>query len=354
MKKLSWAKFWTAVRRLLKGAVVGVALLSIMGSGSLSPTFAQSRPFSLAISAFPAGAPSLPFLVGMARPELFARHGLELREKDIVPSLGGGEVMRNLALGKLDFGVGSTVAAVSAFQAGVPIQVIGSYGGGSIMWIVPVSSPIRSLKDAKGKKIAITSPTGTTRAAAALALQAIGLVGQAELIVAGSASASWAAVKRGAIDIAWANNLSATPLILSGEARSIGTISDYEPNFPDDFIIAGIPLIQKSPEVVRNFLKAYREIIDFIGKNPDVAVKVYAKAAKVDEAVARHAMSFINMKNFFDMDIKVDYLRTTQDAMRHTELLKSQFGEWKELINQEFLPGGVPRHTIPEKIPFGK
>jgi ABC-type nitrate/sulfonate/bicarbonate transport system substrate-binding protein len=210
------------------------------------------------------------------------------------------------------------------------------------------------LKDAKGKKIGITSPTGTTRAAAALALQAIGLAGQAELIVSGSASASWAAIKRGAIDIAWANNLSAAPLILSGEARSVGTISDYEPSFPDDFIIAGIPLIQKSPEVVKNFLKAYEDVVDFIQKNPDVAVQAYAKAAKVEEAVARHAISLINMKNFFDLDIKPDYLRTTQEAMRQMGLLKREFSEWKQLINQDFLPDGVARHSIPDKIPFAK
>src|SRR5690606_3158080 len=81
----------------------------------------------------------------------FEEHGIDLA--GIMTSEGGGTTVRNVLSGRLPFGEVSTVAAVTAYNAGAPLVIV---GGGSrsvaeILWVTRPGDPIRSIEDFKGR-----------------------------------------------------------------------------------------------------------------------------------------------------------------------------------------------------------
>lgn len=308
--------------------------------------------FSMAISAFPAGGPSLPYIMGIQHPELLEEYGLSLAEEDIIPALSGGDVMRNLALGDLDFGVGAAVASVESWQAGVPIQVIASYGAGTIGWIVPSDSPLQSLEDMRGKRLSMTSPLSTTNAAAVLALQEIGLIDEVELVPTGGVSESWAAVQRGVVDAAWTNSFAQVPFIQSGDAKSIGLVTDYAPNYVDDFIITSVSAATGRADTVQAFIDAYQGLAAAIREDPERAAQAYADFT--DTSVEEAAIAIDSLpEQYYEVAVQPDYLQATQDAMQLMGLLEEPIEGWPSLVSQDFLPEDA-RTDIPETLPLSQ
>lgn len=344
---------------VLSGALVAGGLLSSCQETSTRQGQDEGdlQSISLAASSYPAGGTSLPIVMALQDPEILERHGLSLEESNVIPAVGGGEVMRNLALGDLDFGHGSPIATIRAFNAGVPIQVIGSIGSGTVSWIVPADSPIKSLEEVRGGKLSISSPLGTTNAAAIIALDAIGIAEDVELVATGDERESWVAVQRGIVDVVSTNLFSQTPLIDSGEARSIGSIVDYEPDFVDDWLISSVATVDERPNIVRSWLDAYSEIGSSIVEDPEHAAQLYASFT---DSPANDAQTGIESlpEGHYDIGVKVEYISAAQRAMFLMDLISSEIvdpdGEtsvWQSLINQDFLPEGE-RVDIPGTIPL--
>src|SRR5215471_12292546 len=93
---------------------------------------------------------------------IFKKHGLAL---EIVYTQGGGETQQAVISGSVDIGVAAGVMGVlGAYSKGAPVRVIGSEmtGAAEMFFYVPVSSPIRSLKDIGTGTIAYSTNGSST------------------------------------------------------------------------------------------------------------------------------------------------------------------------------------------------
>src|SRR5262245_62365299 len=100
---------------------------------------------------------------------IFKKHGLVL---ETLYTQGSGETIQIVLSGSVDIGIGpGTHAVFGAFSKGAPIRMIGASftGARDQIYYVRGESPIRTIKDADGKSIGI-STSGSSSNMLALAL----------------------------------------------------------------------------------------------------------------------------------------------------------------------------------------
>ena len=207
---------------------------------------------------------------------IFARHGVRT---ETLYTAGGGETMQALISGSIDVAAATGTASVLAtFAKGAPVRPIASSitGAQNPFWYVPAESPIRSLRDAGDKTIAF-SATGSSSHLATLAL-----VRQSgadiRAIAAGTSEATFTQVMSGQIDIGWA----AAPFgVAQIEQKRIRIVAKYDdiPEYRDmtaRMHVANLDFILKRPDVMRRFLAAYAETLDWMFAG-DEAIQTFAK-----------------------------------------------------------------------------
>src|ERR1044071_2780042 len=96
------------------------------------------------------------------RAGIFKKHGLVL---EMVYTQGAGETQQAVISGSVDLGIAAGVMGVlSAYSKGAPVRVISAEttGAGDLYWYVKADSPIKSLKDTNGKKLAYSTNGSST------------------------------------------------------------------------------------------------------------------------------------------------------------------------------------------------
>src|SRR4029450_7957132 len=145
----------------------------------------------------------MPFGVAMAK-GYFKEEGINVT--GLITSAGGGTSLRNmLAGGGVPYGEVNPGVVVSAILAGADLKIISDnvLTVAEFVWAVKPESPIKSVKDFKGKKIGYTNPRSTSQALALMLLQAGGYKeSDAELVKTGGFGEGIAALDSGLIGVA--------------------------------------------------------------------------------------------------------------------------------------------------------
>jgi NitT/TauT family transport system substrate-binding protein len=223
---------------------------------------------------------------------IFEKHGLAL---DVLYTQGSGETIQSVLSGSLDIGIGpGTHAVFGAFAKGAPIRMIGASftGARDQLYYVRGDSPIRSMKDADGKTIGI-STTGSSSHMLALALAkhfGITLVPQAT----GNYSATLTQVMTKQVDIGFAQAPFALDAVEDGRIRLLARGADM-PEVQNQSIrawIAHAATLERRKDALARYVTAYRETLDWLYSSPD-AIKAYAAWSGLAERLARQAPDFI-------------------------------------------------------------
>ena len=141
-----------------------------------------------------------PYAVAMAK-GFFKKRGLDIT--GILTSAGGGTSVRNTLAGDLPFGEVALPAALLAINSGQPLKMIagGVESVADILWITQPDSPISSIKDLVGKKVAYTSPGSVTNMLILMCLKAANIDPKdVKLLAAGDIGANLSAVINRAVD----------------------------------------------------------------------------------------------------------------------------------------------------------
>ena len=130
-----------------------VALLALLALGPITTARAETRTVKVALAS-KVILDNLPIFVGMHM-GFFNEVGQKI-EPSYFP--GGGAVVRAVSTRSVD--IGGTVAASATLIAaaqGEPLRIVSSGTAPlvGIVWVVPSDSPLQSIKDLKGKTIAI-------------------------------------------------------------------------------------------------------------------------------------------------------------------------------------------------------
>jgi sulfonate transport system substrate-binding protein len=231
--------------------------------------FATYSPASLVIRKF-----------GWAEQE-FAKVGTEVRW---VQSAGSNRALEFLAANSVDFGSTAGLAAVLSKANGNPIRTVYVYSQPE--WtalVVPKHSPVKTLADLKGKRIAASK--GTDPFLFALrALHESGLTKKDVELVHLQHADGRAALEQGRVD-AWAG---LDPHMAASELDAGTRLLYRNVNFNTyGFLNTTEKFATDQPEAVSRVIRLYERAREWIRANPDEAARILAEDAKISLSVAK-------------------------------------------------------------------
>jgi NitT/TauT family transport system substrate-binding protein len=220
------------------------------------------------------------------RAGIFKKHGLTL---DLVYTQGAGETQQAVISGSVDIGIAAGVMGVlGAFSKGAPVRVIAAEttGAGDLYWYVRADSPIKTLKDTDGKTLAYSTNGSSTHGVVTAFIKQYEL--KAKPTAMGGPAANLTAVMSGQVDVGWAAPPFGLDQLDKGEIRRIATGNDAAV-FKGQTVrlnIANASYLAAHKDVVARYMKAYREIVEFMYRDP-AALKIYADWLGITEAKAK-------------------------------------------------------------------
>jgi NitT/TauT family transport system substrate-binding protein len=195
-------------------------------------------------------------------------------------------LVTGLASGDIHVGTGGGSAALAAVSSGQDIKVVGSFSTRNSYDFVARPN-IKRPEDLRGKKVGVTSIGGGSWMGAMLWLEQLGLDPQRDQITMlsiGDQTVQAQAVENGTVD--------ATPLdgVFSRRLKQkgltiLGEYSDLKKPMINQSAMVSSTLMQKSPDVAENFLRAMIESIafSFAPKNKPVVIKTIIRRLKTDQ-----------------------------------------------------------------------
>jgi NitT/TauT family transport system substrate-binding protein len=295
----------------------------------------------IVVSNFAVAANGMPYAVAVEK-GFFKAEGADV--SGILSSAGGGTTIRNLLGGKLSYGEVDLAGTVAAIQQGADLKIISDnvLTVAEFVWAVKPDSPVRSIKDFKGRKIGYTNPRSTSQALDVLLLETAGLKPEdAELVKAGGFGAQVVALNLGALDIGtladpvWSKN--------KADFRVVVRAVDALPPLCNVVGVATGTAIAEKGDFLRAVIRGRRKAVEFMQANPAESARIIAKAYNIDEAVALSAVTNLVSSSTggvpywgagkFDID-------GMNRMIRAQKLVGAFTGDvdWSKIIDARFLP----------------
>jgi NitT/TauT family transport system substrate-binding protein len=295
-----------------------------------------ARADEIVVSNYGVSANGMPYAVALEK-GFFKEEGANVT--GILSSAGGGTTLRNMLAGNAPYAEINPNAAIAAMQQGADIKFISDtvLTVAEFVWAVKPDSPIKSIKDLKGKKMGYTNPRSTSQALATLVLQSGGLKTEdVELVKTGGFGEGVAALDIGLIDIApipeplWSKFQSKYRAV--AKAYVLGVASGSQSAAKGDFIKAVI--------------RARRKAVAFMLQNPDEAGDIIAKVYNLEPEVARASIK--NLVN--SRTAGTEYWGTGQfhlEGLKRAVEVQKMVGaitgdvDLEKMIDTQFLPDDI-------------
>lgn len=261
-----------------------VCAVVVLGAGAM----AQASAENIAVSNYGIAANAMPYAVALEK-KLYQAEGADVT--GVISSQGGGTSIRNMLAGGVAFAEANPGVTAVAIQQGADLKIISDnvLTVAEFVWAVKPDSPIKSIKDFKGKKIGYTNPRSTSQALAILLLQAAGLKPEdAELVKTGGFGEGVASLDLGAIDVApmaepvWSK--------YKNKYRAVAVAADILPPLDNVVGVTTLAAMEKRGDFIRAVIRARRKAVEFMHANPDEAGDIIAKIYNLEPVVARSAV----------------------------------------------------------------
>ena len=274
----------------------------------------------------------------------FKKHGVDLT--GVLKSEGGGTTMRNLLAGDLPYGEVGPPAVLAAVREGVDVIIVdaNSVQLADNLWVTLPNSPIRTIKDLAGKKVAVTSAKSVSKALLEISLEAAGVpLDSVQIVAAGAIPAGLAALEAGGVSAAFINE----PLWSARQDRyrPVFRPAQYIKHFTQNVGVTTKHYAKRHPEIIRGIVAARREAVDYIYANPKEAAKLIVNEfgdGMSLEVMTRAIEHAVELKFWSRGEIDLVGLDEVAKVMIRQGDLKAM-PDWKQMIDQSFLPADLPR-----------
>jgi NitT/TauT family transport system substrate-binding protein len=226
---------------------------------------------------------------------IFKKYGLDV---EIVYIPGGSTVVQAMVAGDVQFGRGSASEVVSAHLAGFPLKIISSLINKFVYSFVTPPS-IAKPQDLKGKTVAVSRFGSGSDFITRLALKSWGLdpVKDVTILQVGNSPDRLAAIASGKV-YGSILSLSQTPRAKKLGLRVLADLSQIDAEYPQGVLYVSAALIEKRPDLIREFLKAYVEGIRQFKTNLPAAYNVIEKNTGLKDKGEIEEYHAILTKNF--------------------------------------------------------
>ena len=254
---------------------------------------------------------------------------------------GAAKLQQALTAGQVDIGLGS--GTDMAFVAkGVPEKAVAAMAGPPLAYGVFAGKDtgIDTVKDLKGKRVAVASRNSlvfwlTRHLSDKLGW---GLDGINIVYISGGNAANIAALRTKQVDAMTTGIDVGYTYEKQGYGKVIANHGEYITTYLTHAIFASNDMIEKRPEVIRRFLKAWFDTITWMHENKAEAVKLDMKADGItDPDIASHTYDTVMPMFSRDGHFDPEALKVAGQAMVELELLPAA-PDMKALYTEEFLP----------------
>ena len=271
------------IKELRRGLVARLGCLVILGGFAFAtPTQAQTK-----VRVGKAIAQNYAFLgadVGIAA-GIYKKHGLDVE----ISNFGGSaKLQQGLAANAIDIGLGS--GPEMAFLAkGAPTIAVAAMADPprTIMLVVRKDGPVNTEADLKGRKISVSTAGSLTNwLGHELSKQEGWGPDGIAITPLGNMASQTAALKTKQIDGMIVESSTAYKLEEEGVARVLVKFGDRFKDFHVHVIFARKEMVEKQPDVVRAFLAAWFETIDYMQANKAKTVEIAQRVTGTSKSVA--------------------------------------------------------------------
>jgi ABC-type nitrate/sulfonate/bicarbonate transport system substrate-binding protein len=267
--------------------------------------------FKLRYACLGVGDGSIPLLQGIKK-GFFRENGIDV---EIRRFRGGPEAIVGAAAGEADLGSIGTPILIGAAK-GVPIRIIGSPVGNGNTFILVARPEFRTIESLKGRKIGGGNPGGGSRQAFIAMTREKGLgLQDFKVLDTGSSANAFAALQAGQLDATITSEMYGAKAEIEGFGRIIARAADAEQfkRYQHSFFFASQKFIDRNPDAVRGFLKAYKKSIEYVKANKEESIQFGVKDLELEEKPLRRA--FERTLARLGTDLAVD-LVGTNNAIR--------------------------------------
>ena len=207
---------------------------------------------------------------------IYRKYDLDIQRIDLQ---GGAKLHQAMAAGAIDIALGGGTDLLFVAK-GAPEKAVAVLGTSpaNLSILVPNGSPIRTIADLKGKKIAATTVGSLTSwfAQEVARRQGWGVNG-ITLVYLGGTESMLAGLATKTVDAASA---SLEVGHISGKYRMIAKGGEFVPDFVASVIYASNALIAQRPDALRRFLKGWFETVAWLHAHKPEAIALMAKIMK--------------------------------------------------------------------------
>lgn len=210
---------------------------------------------------------------------MFAKEGLQV---NLLNFRGGSDLIKALVAGSVDVGVVSLWEVTGAITAGQPLKAF--YGGFNVPafdWYAVPS--IKTIADAKGKRIGVTQYGSSTDFLTRYALLSNGLdpVKDVQIIQGGDSPTRLAAMQANQIDV----NIFAAPDTFVAATKGYQPVlrqRDLAPDYPYHVFTTSESFLAKNPNTLKALLRGHILGVRMAKQNRDLAQQVLGAHVQMD------------------------------------------------------------------------
>jgi NitT/TauT family transport system substrate-binding protein len=264
---------------------------------------------------------------------------------------GSTDTVKMVGVGQAEFGWANTVVTTHAIETGLPIKTIyGIYQKNSLGVMVFKDSGIRSAADFGGKKITMTGE-GEEAILFPMWIKMNGVdPSDVERVLIGSREGRRSLFLENKVDGMWETLFSNIPVLQKQTDKKIEGISISDGLHPLNLLLQGIvvntKIIQQDPEIVKDFLKGFKQGFMYSIEHPENAIDIMMDRVpeiqdrEISLEILKSSFNFLRTNNSKDLPIgtfaKKDW-DSTLEIMVKMGNLKVIEGHDKYYTN-EFVP----------------
>ena len=264
-----------------------------------------------------------------------------------LPGAGGGDAMRNLLSGQADVAFTDPGSLFAALDRGERLRAIYDIYPQNVFNVVSLrKSGIRKPADLKGKKIGVYSLASGTRQALQVLLHQAGLT-EADVTVVVTGLLNFAPLLQGQVDATAATD---TGLAI-GRRRGLGEVEVMEVgqflNVSSDLFVVREDTYQRRKDVLRRFLRAYRDAAAWMMAEPVEAAQLAVKRA-IDGSDPQLNLELIKLRNASSVSaltrdkglgtLELASLQKAADVYRQLGLVQQPL-DMTQVVAADLLPG---------------
>jgi NitT/TauT family transport system substrate-binding protein len=263
-----------------------------------------------------------------------------------MPGAGGGDAIRNLLSGQGDVAFTDPGSVYAALDKGEKLRIIYDIYPQNIFNVVALkSSGISKPADLKGKKIGVYSLSSGTLTNLQLLLNQAGLT-EKDVTIVVTGLLNFAPLMQGQVDATAATDTG----LLVARAKGVGDVNVMEVrnslNVSSDVFVVREETYQQKKDVLKRFLAAYRDSMQWMMDQPQEAAALAVKRAinGQNEAVNLEVIKLRNASSVSPLTqkqglgaIDTDMLQKGADAWKKIGLIQREL-KMKDVVSQDLLP----------------